>query len=107
MRSNQSITRTVNNYRARAYRMYLNAGEPAFDNLGEVEFKATYTNKMVERKAFARAGIELPRGCEILCELVGATTYEISLDEFLAVAHVKEDTDAESADSTEGTSEEE
>lgn len=81
------ITRTLNTYRARAYKLDFKDGQATADLVGEVEFKGMSAPQSVIRKAFADSGNPVPRGCKFETEVVGEEKWGCTLEEFMAVAH--------------------
>lgn len=87
------ITRTLTTFKAVAYKLALVNGQAVSETLGEVEFTGTRATKTDARKAFADAGMPLPKGVEINVTPVRETLYAMGLDKFVELAHPVETTE--------------
>lgn len=81
------ITRTVTTYKATAYKIAWDNGKPTAAEIGSVEYIGGGSESKTEaRSAFKAAGIAVPRGTEIVIEVVGETLYGMSMAAFMAAA---------------------
>lgn len=80
------ITRTLNTYEAVAVELAYEHGQAMANEIGRVRFEGTSASKAAARKAFAAAGIEVPRGCPIEFNEVCKTTYGVEVEDFMRIA---------------------
>lgn len=81
------FTRTINTYHASAYSLELVGGQPTAKLIGEAEYQATTPSAAAARRALKQAGVDVPRGAQIVSEVTDSATFACSIDEFLSIAH--------------------
>ena len=81
------FTRTINDYQATAIGLDDNAERV---ELGTIRYSATNDNASAARAAFKRAGIAVPNGSKVKVVEVGQTIYGMTIEEFVANAHIIE-----------------
>ena len=80
------ITRTLITVEAVAVELEYKQGQAFANEIGRVQFEGTSATKAAARKAFAAAGIEVPRGCPIEFTEVRKTTYGVEVEDFMRIA---------------------
>lgn len=86
----KNITRTIITIKATAMKLGLVDGQPVAETIALIDYLSTKESKLEARKEFKAAGIDLPRGCEIMLEVVSEEVYGCTFEEFMSVARVIE-----------------
>ena len=77
------FTRTITTYKATAYTIKWVDGKPEAAELGSAEFVAASASKTDARKALKAAGVNCPRGTEVIIDEVEQVVYGMSVEEFM------------------------
>lgn len=80
------ITRTLSTYKVQAVNVGVKNGKANVEVMGEATYTATAPSKTLARKALKGAGVNVPRGTQILTDEIETVKYGVSLEEFLAIA---------------------
>lgn len=85
------VTRTINTYKATALETFTKKDENGMyvaevKPIAEITFKGQSGSRKETRAEFKKAGYEIPRGCEIVVDVVESVLYGCTFDEFLSVA---------------------
>lgn len=80
------ITRSINTYKAEAIEVKRDGMSANVEVIATVEFQGTHATKTLARKAFAAAGMPVPKGVDIEITTVGSVTYGCTFEEFMAIA---------------------
>lgn len=79
------ITRTITTYKASAYKVVWKNGKPEAALVGEAVYQGS-DSKTEARAALKNAGIECPRGTEVLIEKISETLYAMDVETFMEYA---------------------
>lgn len=81
------ITRTVTTWKASAFKIAWKKGQPIAELIGEVEYIGGGSESKTDaRAALKAAGVNTPRGTEIVIEKVAETLYGMEMAAFMAAA---------------------
>lgn len=80
------ITRTVTTWNAKAYKVAWKNGKPEAALIGECDYQGS-DSKTEARAALKAAGVDCPRGTEVLVEKVSETLYAMDVQTFMEYAH--------------------